>query len=96
MSKCNTESDSLFPKDSEEHFKKINATNWCKSELITSGKFFELAHCDSNFKLSFICKLCLKKPGVFISADISSCGNLKKHISVSLIFYYCRPTFQFT
>ena len=56
MSKCNTESDSLVPKDSEEHFKKINATNWCKSELITSGKFFELAHCDSNFKLSFLCK----------------------------------------
>ena len=80
----NTEEQSFLSKDSEENYKKIKSTNWSKSELISCGKFFELANCDSDFKLSFKCKLCLRKPAVLISADTSSCGNLKKHISVSL------------
>lgn len=76
-------SDSSVDTVEVDHFATVKDTNWSKSVLITSGKFFTIAKCDKQHKLSFLCTLCPKQPAIFISADPSSSANLRSHISVS-------------
>ena len=48
--------------------------------FITNGKLFELSDCDKNFKVVFCCVLWRSRPGVHLSPDLSSSGNLPAHI----------------
>ena len=63
-----------------ENFRNVKSTNWAKSYFIASEKFYKLSSCDKNYKLTFLCALCPSKPGVHISADLSSSCNLRVHI----------------
>ncbi|RXG56116.1 hypothetical protein Avbf_11261, partial [Armadillidium vulgare] len=54
-------------------------SNWTKSDLILCGKFFTVVG-KYEEKVKFLCLLCPSKPGVFLSADLSTSANLKTHI----------------
>ncbi|RXG60526.1 hypothetical protein Avbf_15495, partial [Armadillidium vulgare] len=54
-------------------------SNWTKSDLILCGKIFTVVS-KYEEKVKFLCLLCSSKPGVFLSADLSTSANLKTHI----------------
>ncbi|RXG70117.1 hypothetical protein Avbf_01813 [Armadillidium vulgare] len=54
-------------------------SNWTKSDLILCGKFFTVLG-KYEEKVKLLCLLCPSKPGVFLSADLSTSANLKTHI----------------
>ena len=64
------------------NYDKVNDSNWCKSEVITCGRFFSVSKVDHKFKVLCKCLTCKSE----ISGDISTCSNLKKHIAVSTTF----------
>lgn len=55
--------------------------------LISCGKLFTRAKCDQRHRLSCFCHMFPEKPGVCLSADPSSCYNLKTPIMVSLFYF---------
>ncbi|RXG71012.1 hypothetical protein Avbf_02246 [Armadillidium vulgare] len=54
-------------------------SNWTNSDLILCGKFFTVVG-KYEEKVKFLCLLCPSKPGVFLSADLSTSAHLKTHI----------------